>query len=191
MPNFTAEGFRVPATSDNYALTNDLRKMMESAKTIVPVANKTARTALIAALTADGRPPTPTNPTIVVRADAAGDPIEITEDGTTWTARPSVFTVGGYGPDTGYAPPPGTRTVTRMFNVIAATSGTGTISVTFPDGGFSSPPIINGMVTITGADINPVVFGGYLAATGVDIYFPGVFGVTVRVHITATGWVAE
>lgn len=86
MPNITPEGIRVPAGGDNYDLTNDLRKMMESATTIVPVANIPARAALVAALVAAGRPPTTADPLYVDRADApANRRLERSHDGTSWS----------------------------------------------------------------------------------------------------------
>lgn len=85
MPTILPEGIRVPAGVDPYALTDDLRKMMESATTIVPVANVTQRTALVAGLVAAGRPPTAADPVFVDRADApAGANLERTTDGTNW-----------------------------------------------------------------------------------------------------------
>lgn len=90
MPNIMPEGIRVPAGGDNYDLTNDLRKMMESATTIVPVANVPARAALVAALVAASRPPSTSDPLYVDRADApAGASLERTIDGTTWMVIPS------------------------------------------------------------------------------------------------------
>ena len=91
MPTIMPEGFRVPAGADSYALTDDLRKMMESATTIVPVTNIANRTALVAALVAAERGPTPADPLYVDRADApAGAKLERTTDGTTW--GPPTFT---------------------------------------------------------------------------------------------------
>ena len=69
MPNITPEGIRVPTGTDSYDLTNDLRKMMESATTIVPVANDAGRTALLSALVAAGRPASTTDPVYVHRSD--------------------------------------------------------------------------------------------------------------------------
>lgn len=87
MPIETAEGIRVPAISDNYALTTDLRLMAESIETVVPVPNVTARTALVSALVAAGRPPSLSNPLYVDREDAAvGLHLERTSDGTNWEA---------------------------------------------------------------------------------------------------------
>ena len=91
MPTTMPEGIRVPAGGDNYDLTNDLRKMMESATTIVPVANIPARTALVAALAAAGRPPSTSDPLYVDRADAAtADRLEVTHNGTTWGTVPAL-----------------------------------------------------------------------------------------------------
>ena len=90
MPTIMPEGIRVPTGSDSYDLTADLRKMMASAQTIVPVTNLAARTALVAGLVADGRPPSAADPLYVDRADApAGASLERTIDGTTWTIFPS------------------------------------------------------------------------------------------------------
>lgn len=97
MPVILPEGIRVPDGSDSYDLTNDLRKMMESAFTIVPVANTTARAALVSALVAAGRGPTSARPLYVDRADApVGLRLEVTYNGTAW----SPYTAG----DTGWVP---------------------------------------------------------------------------------------
>lgn len=69
MPIITPEGIRVPAISDNYALTNDLRLMAESIGAIVPVANVAGRNALDAALAAAGRVPSVNDPVYVHRSD--------------------------------------------------------------------------------------------------------------------------
>ena len=95
MPNITPEGIRVPTGTDSWDLTNDLRKMMESATTIVPVANAAARTALVAALAAAGRGPTAARPLYVDRADAyVHQRLESTIDGTTWIKEKVSRTVG-------------------------------------------------------------------------------------------------
>ena len=103
MPTTMPEGYRVPTGTDAYDLTVDLRKMMESAKTIVPVTNEAARKALVAALVADGRPPSAADPLYVSRADTppyVG--LEYTTDGTSWVAIPAETTgtlplLAGYG----------------------------------------------------------------------------------------------
>ncbi len=85
MPVILPEGIRVPAAGDAYALTDDLRKMAESARTIVPVANVTERAALVAALTAASRPPSATSPLHVHRADmSAVGGLEYTINGKDW-----------------------------------------------------------------------------------------------------------
>ncbi|WP_175008111.1 hypothetical protein [Cellulosimicrobium sp. TH-20] len=85
MPVILPERIRVPAPGDSYALTEDLRKMMESARTIVPVANETDRAAVVAALAAASRPVSSSAPLIVERADAPeGAQLEMTTDGTKW-----------------------------------------------------------------------------------------------------------
>lgn len=87
MPTILPEGIRVPAGGDSYDLTNDLRKMMESATTIVPVANVGARTALVQALAAAGRAPSVAAPLYVDRADAPPlARLERSSDGATWHA---------------------------------------------------------------------------------------------------------
>lgn len=85
MPILLPEGVRVPATGDAYNLTEDLRLMMESASLIVPVANEAARTALVSALAAAGRPVSTARPLIVNRDDARdGFELEMSTDGNTW-----------------------------------------------------------------------------------------------------------
>lgn len=185
----TAEGVRVPSIGDDYALTADLRLMAESIDGVVPVANKVARSALIAAQVAAGRPPTPTSPTVVVRGDAVGDPIEVTEDGTNFTAGPTVYVQGGNAPATGQTPPAGTRTLIQAFPVFGATTGSGTLDVNFPVP-FAAPPIIHA-TTISGGGINPVIDSGVLTATSMRLAFPTLPSTSVFVHITAIGWVAE
>lgn len=83
MPITSPEKIITPAPDDAYALTTDLRRMMASARTIVPVANATERAAVVSALVAAGTPPTAARPLFVYRADAPF-PLEWTEDGTTW-----------------------------------------------------------------------------------------------------------
>lgn len=90
MPTILPEGIRVPATGDAYALTEDLRKMMESATTIVPVANEAGRNALSAGLAAAGRPPSTTEPAIAWRADT--NALEMNW-GTGWKPIPAAATV--------------------------------------------------------------------------------------------------
>lgn len=86
MPTIMPEGIRVPTGTDSYDLTNDLRKMMASAQTIVPVTNVAARTALVAALVADSRPPSTSDPLYVDRADApANRRLECSHDGISWS----------------------------------------------------------------------------------------------------------
>lgn len=85
MPSTMPEGIVVPVGTDAYNLTADLRRMMETATTIIPVANGAARSALIAALTAAGRPPSAADPVIVYRADASSClRLEASINGTTW-----------------------------------------------------------------------------------------------------------
>lgn len=84
------EGIVVPAGGDSYNLTADLRRMMESATTTVPVANAAARTALVAALTAAGRTPSVTDPLVILRNDAPdGAKIEFTQNGSAWVTVPT------------------------------------------------------------------------------------------------------
>lgn len=85
MPVILPERTRVPAAGDSYALTEDLRKMMESARTIVPVSNTTDRQAVVSALAAASRPVSTSTPLIVERADAPeGAQLEMSTDGTKW-----------------------------------------------------------------------------------------------------------
>lgn len=90
MPIETAEGIRVPAIGDNYALTNDLRLMAETINGITAVTNEAARTALVAALTAAGRTPTVSDPLVIIRDDAPdGAKVEFTQNGSVWRSLPS------------------------------------------------------------------------------------------------------
>lgn len=82
MPITTPEGIRVPAISDNYALTEDLRLMAESIESIAPVPNAAARASLLSALTAAGRESSEANPTFVHRED--GPDLEVNTGGTEW-----------------------------------------------------------------------------------------------------------
>lgn len=89
MPFIMPEGTRVPTGTDNYDLTADLRKMAESQSTIVSVASVTMRTAMVAAMTAAGRTPSPTRPLWVDRQDLpVWYALEYTTDGTTWKSVP-------------------------------------------------------------------------------------------------------
>lgn len=86
MPNISPEKIRTPAGSDNYALTNDLRLMGESGRTVVPVANVTERQAIVAEMLAQGRPVSTSNPLYVHRDDAtAGFELECDEGGGFYT----------------------------------------------------------------------------------------------------------
>lgn len=85
MPIITPEKIRTPAGDDNYALTADMRRMAESINHVVPVANISARTAVVQALEAAGRTPSAADPLIVDREDApALGHLERTQDGTNW-----------------------------------------------------------------------------------------------------------
>lgn len=87
MPTTSPEKIVTPTADDAYALTADLRRMMDSARTIVPVANSAERNAVAAALVAAGTPPTTERPLYVDRMDAPGGyTIERTTNGTTWFA---------------------------------------------------------------------------------------------------------
>lgn len=89
MPFIMPEGTRVPTGTDNYDLTADLRKMAESQSTIVSVASVTMRTAMVAAMTAASRTPSPTRPLWVDRQDLPiWYALEYTTDGSTWKSVP-------------------------------------------------------------------------------------------------------
>lgn len=87
MPTTLPEGIVVPAGSDAYNLVPDLRTMMESATTIVPVPNQAARTALVAGLTAAGRAPSPANPLIIHRQDTGVIETTVDPAGSAWIRR--------------------------------------------------------------------------------------------------------
>lgn len=124
MPLIMPEGTRVPTGTDNYDLTNDLRKMAETQSTIVSVASVTMRTALVAQLTAAGRTPSVTRPLWVDRQDLpAWYALEYTTNGSTWTSAPSEYLQdlsGGPGGYTGYE---GTPRVVRQGNVVTLAGG--------------------------------------------------------------------
>lgn len=85
MPTTLPEGTVVPAGGDSYNLVPDLRKAFETTTSAAPVANATARTALVSARAAAGRPVTVSAPAIVVRADApVSERLEVSYDGTAW-----------------------------------------------------------------------------------------------------------
>lgn len=111
MPTIMPEGTRVPAGGDAYDLTNDLRRMMASATTIVPVANASARTTLLAGLAADSRPVSPADPAVQYQADTGnlqiddGAGLRVFPKGVAgWTplAPAAIPLVAGYGPLPGY-----------------------------------------------------------------------------------------
>lgn len=86
MPLNTARGVRVPTGGDAYNLTTDLRLMAQTINPPVAVANITARTAVVAALAAEGNAVSVSKPLFVVRADApALERLEVSYDGSTWT----------------------------------------------------------------------------------------------------------
>lgn len=77
-------GLTVPQASDAYQPDADIRTLADSlaGKVIIPVANETERSALVAAL---GWTPTPARPLYVHRVDSEfGEQAEVTTDGTTW-----------------------------------------------------------------------------------------------------------
>lgn len=79
------DGTQVPAGGDAYNLVPDLRKAFETHNEVVPVANVTARAALVSTLTAAGRGPTTSAPLYVNRQDAPPTMrIEVTYNGTEW-----------------------------------------------------------------------------------------------------------
>lgn len=92
-------GIAVPAAGDPFDPDGDMREMAASldTRTIVPVPNEAARTALVSALVAAGRGPNGSRPLYVDRADApAGLRLEVTYNGTTWAP----YAAG----DTGWVP---------------------------------------------------------------------------------------
>lgn len=64
MAFITAEGIIVPASTDNYNLTTDVRAMANSIRSVVSVADRTAAAAVATAMSADGRGVTDINPLI-------------------------------------------------------------------------------------------------------------------------------
>lgn len=124
MPFIMPEGTRVPTGTDNYALTDDLRKMAESQSTIVSVASTTMRSALVAQLTAGGRTPSATRPLFVKRQDLpAHYALEYTTDGTNWASIPSE-TVANLTPfQSGYTIFEGVTRIVRQGNVVVMSGG--------------------------------------------------------------------
>lgn len=143
MPTYLPEGFRVPAGDDPYDLTNDLRRMMESATTIVPVTNTAARDALVAALGAAGRPPSADRPVYVSRADATpGVQTEFSTDGTNWKSLAATDDTGWItsAPSANWSVVGGLSVQYRRRNgivylrgAISRASGTNNV-ITLPDG---------------------------------------------------------
>lgn len=85
MPTTTANGIVVPVSTDAYALTTDLKKLAESARLVIPVANATERASAIAALVAASIGPSSSRPIYFDRADIPGDcKLERTTDGATF-----------------------------------------------------------------------------------------------------------
>lgn len=60
----TPEGIIIPAGGDTYDYLGEQRKMAASQRTIVPVANPAAAATIIAAMAADSRPVSATNPLV-------------------------------------------------------------------------------------------------------------------------------
>jgi len=89
----TASGLTIPGSSPTTTAAtpiqdhwNNLGKSLNG-KVIVPVASVTARAALVSALTAEGYTISTSNPLYTHRADATvGSELEVTTNGTTWTA---------------------------------------------------------------------------------------------------------
>lgn len=124
MPFIMPEGTRVPVGTDNYDLTNDLRKMVESQSTIVSVASVTMRSALVAALTAAGRTPTTTRPLFVDRADLPSHyALEFTTDGTNWGVVPAEVKQDLSGGPAGFTSFEGTPRIMRQGNIITLAGG--------------------------------------------------------------------
>lgn len=77
----------VPAATDHPSRAA-LLALSLSTRDPIPVANTTARAALIVSLASAGITPTTANPVFVFRADAgAGFELEVTTDGTNWTTH--------------------------------------------------------------------------------------------------------
>lgn len=124
MPFIMPEGTRVPTGTDNYALTDDMRKMAESQSTIVSVASVTMRSALVAQLTAAGRTPTTARPLWVDRADLpAHYALEFTVDGTNWGSVPAETRQDLSGGPAGFTAFEGTPRIVRQGNVIVLAGG--------------------------------------------------------------------
>lgn len=86
MPSTNARGHVIPSASDlSISRATIFQEFGESIRDVVPVANTTARTTLVSALTAAGETPSSTKPLYVYRQDAPGlHRIEYTADGTNW-----------------------------------------------------------------------------------------------------------
>lgn len=93
MSYINPEGIVIPAGTDQYNLTPDLRTMAASTRSVVPVANSTSANAVIAAMASDGRPVSDTNP--LVTWDAARKKLLVyNASGVSWGVAPHAeFTV--------------------------------------------------------------------------------------------------
>lgn len=200
MATIMPEGIRVPTGTDSYDLTNDLRKMMESAFTIVPVANTAERGALVAELVAAGRGPTAARPLYVDRADATPTArLEVTYSGSAWAPIQSG--------DTGWVPcaSPSAFNASNLFlrkigsvvhvrgNVVPTASGSFTtsyVAIAFLPAAFRQSTYVNQLHPGQSNTAYPVAFqinptGGLIAArvgSGTGAY-------TTNTQIAPTGWV--
>lgn len=178
MPNITPEGYRLPAGTDNYALTNDLRLMMESANTIVPVANITARVNLVAALTTAGRAPTATDPLYVHRADAPlGFELEITKNGSSWQPVNSISRTANQF----------MQGTSQVITLNSAGAGTVVFPVTYPDSVSSVVLTVaedSGAMTANLVNFNPT------QTTGFNFRVRGSGGVQLGAVPIRLNWIA-
>lgn len=182
-------GHTVP-TGTGHPARADVLNLGLSVRDPIPVANATARAALITNLASAGITPSTSNPVYTFRADAAaGLQLEVTTDGTTWrtiTASSSPAPTMVVRNSAGTVLPAGTAPVIQSFVVQDTSDGSGMITVTFPQA-FTVAPIVTA-TTASGTAVAPVINANYVTATQVKLIWSGVPSTVIRTHIIAIGW---
>lgn len=149
-----------PTASDLFAPHLHMQQLADSITSVVPVANRTERTAVVDRMVSEGKPPTAANPLIVYRADApVGDRIEYSDNGTTW----------------------------RRFTRPPRLTG-GTLAGSLPSDTELSPQLVTGTIQPTADGTVPITWEAYPNAV-VDVSpslkFPG-FNTTFATRVMAT-----
>lgn len=78
MALLTPEGARIPANTDLWNLLTDLTKMVDSQRTVIPVASRAAAEVIATNMGTDGRPVSDTNPLVVYREDTGIIEVKVT-----------------------------------------------------------------------------------------------------------------